>query len=115
MTTRAPGKKTGITQRVWLFLLEHGGHWTVAELAEQMGCDAPYMDKILWSMHDVGSVSKVRSRQRKNGSAFGVSLKNRIPQRMLLAAVVNAMTVRQAIDATEPAANDSKAQARAQG
>lgn len=106
-------KHSGITQRVWLFLLETGGHWTVAELAEQMGGSTGYMDRILWSMHKVGSVSKYRSGQRKNGTAFGVSHRNRIPQWITLAQVAKAMGVRATIDAAVQAANDSRARERA--
>lgn len=108
-----PAKHSGITQRVWLFLLEHGGRWTVAELAEQTGNGTAYMDRILWSMHDVGSVSKYRSSQRKNGTAFGVSQKNRIPQGITLQQVTKAMVVRATIDSATQAANDGRAQARA--
>lgn len=95
--------RLGITRRLWLFLLEHGGHWTTAELAEQIGANNAYVDRILWSMHDVGSVSKYRSRQRKNGVAFGVSAKNRIPQGLTLDDVTKATGVRSVI-----AVNDAR-------
>jgi hypothetical protein len=100
--------KNGITQRIWLFLLEHGGHWTVAELAEQMGSSTPYMDRILWSMSDTGSVSKYRSRQRKNGSAFGVSPGNKVPQGITLREITKAQSARSVIDADVVAANDTR-------
>jgi predicted transcriptional regulator len=103
--------KSGITQRIWLFMLEHGGRWTTAEMAEQMGGDASYMDKILWSMHDVGSITKYRSGQRKNGVAFGVSPKNSIPQGMSLQNVFKALGIRKEIDSGAIAANDSKRRA----
>jgi predicted transcriptional regulator len=99
--------KSGITQRVWLFLLEHGGHWTTAELAEQMGSDAGYMDRIIWSMHAGGTVSKYRSGQRKNGTAFGVTQANRIPHGLSLRQVTQAQAVRAEIE-SKPAANDAK-------
>jgi predicted transcriptional regulator len=92
--------RLGITRRLWLFMLEHGGHWTTAELAEQLGEDNTYIDRILWSMHDHGSLSKYRSSQRKNGSAFGVTAKNRIPQGLTLADVTKATQVREAIVGT---------------
>lgn len=105
-------RQTGITQRIWLFMLENGGRWTVAELAEQMGGVAcAYMDRIVWSMHDCGSVTKYRSGQRKNGTAFGVSPRNRIPQGLSLADVMRAAGVRRAIDAAAPAANDARRKA----
>lgn len=106
-------KHSGITQQIWLFLLEHGGHWTVSELAEQLGGSHEYMDRILWSMHKGGRISKYRSGQRKNGSAFGVSQKNRIPQWITLQQVASAMAVRAAIEAPAHAANDSRARERA--
>lgn len=99
--------KSGITQRVWVFMLEHGGHWTVAELAEQMGSGASYMDRILWSMVEVGTVTKRRSGQRKNGVAFCVTPANRMPQGLTLRSVCNAMGIRSQIEGTKPAANDS--------
>jgi hypothetical protein len=102
--------KSGITQRVWLFLLEHGGHWTVAELAEQMGEGAQYMDRILWSMHDHGTLGKYRSGQRKNGSAFGVKASNKVPQGITLSQIASAQAARVVIE-HPPAANDSRRKA----
>lgn len=102
------GMKSGVTQRLWLFMLEQGGRWTVAELAEQMGQGATYMDRILWSMHDVGSVTKYRSGARKNGVAFGVSPRNSMPHGLKLQQVAQALGVRLAIDSTAPAANDGR-------
>jgi predicted transcriptional regulator len=93
--------RLGITRRLWLFLLEHGGHWTTAELAEQLGASNTYIDRILWSMHDCGSVSKYRSGQRKNGVAFGVTPRNRIPHGLTLADVTAATQVRSVMDADE--------------
>lgn len=100
-------EKTGITQRVWAFMLENGGRWTVAELAEQMKENATYMDRIVWSMHDVGTVCKYRSGQRKNGVAFGVGPRNRIPQGIRLQDVTAALGIRTQIDQPTRAANES--------
>jgi hypothetical protein len=105
------GDKTGVTRRLWLFMLEHGGRWSVSELAEQMNHETAYIDRILWSMHDVGSVSKGRSGQRKNGIAFWVTPKNRLPQSLTLGEVQRALGVRIAIERNEAAANDSKRKA----
>jgi predicted transcriptional regulator len=93
--------RLGITRRLWLFMLEHGGHWTTAELAEQLGESPAYMDKIVWSMHDCASISKYRSSQRKNGVAFGVTARNRIPHGLTLADVTKAQQVRSVIASNE--------------
>lgn len=104
----------GITKRAWLFMLEHGGRWTVAELAEQFGCSTAHMDKIVWSMCKGARVTRYRSGQRKNGSAFGVSLRNVMPQGLRLADVVRATAVRVVIEPPVPAsANDGRARERA--
>ena len=101
-------KQPGITQRVWLFMLENGGHWTTAELAEQTGDNASHLDRILWSMHRVGSVTKYRNCQRKNGTAFGVSQRNRIPHGLALQEVLGAAGIRQVIDRPANASNDAR-------
>lgn len=98
--------KTGITIKLWLFMLEHGGRWTVAELSEQFKHSTDHIQRILWSMDGVGSVTRYRGTERKNGAAFGVTMKNRIPQRMVLADVVAAAGVRRVIE-NHPASNDS--------
>lgn len=98
--------KSGITSKLWLFMLEHGGRWTTAELAEQHGYTAPQVDKLLWSMEGVGSVTRYRNSERKNGVAFGVTTNNRIPQRMRLSDVLTAAGVRRVIE-NRPASNDN--------
>jgi hypothetical protein len=103
----------GITQRVWLFLLEHGGHWTAAELAENTGASTAHMDRIIWSMCDVGSVTKRRSGYRKNGIAFGVNAACRIPQGITLRDIAKAQEARQIIEAPRDAANQPIARPRA--
>jgi hypothetical protein len=91
-------KSPSLTSRLWLFMLEHGGRWTVSELAEEVGETPERIDRVLWFMHTVGSVNKARSGQRKNGVAFGVTPRNRIPNGVTVAAVIGATQVRDQIE-----------------
>jgi len=91
--------QTGASHKLWLFMLEHGGRWTAAELAEQIGSEAPYADDLVRSMARTGAVTRYRSSTgRKNGAAFGVSPANRVPLNLKVGQLVEALGVRTAID-----------------
>lgn len=99
-------EKRGLTKWLWLFMLEHGGRWTINDLTDQCGHNGKYVERIVWSMVKVGSVTKARSGERKNGVAFGVSAKGRIPQGVTLAEVLKATSVREVMQAE--ASNDAQ-------
>jgi hypothetical protein len=106
--TKRKAPDWGITRTLWQFLLEHGGHWTSSELAEQFGKDSGNVDRLMRSMQRFGRVTAYRSAHRKNGTAYGVTTRNRMPQCMTVEQVLSAVGVRNVIDGKGTAANDAK-------
>lgn len=92
MKTEDPNN--GITLEMWLHMLEQGGRWTVAELAEKFKLPRPEADRYTYFMVRSGCATRFRRTDRKNGVAFGVTNENDIPRGLKLQDLLRATGIR---------------------
>lgn len=84
----------GLSRRMWLLMLEQGGRWTAAELAEKCGVPVKKAESLAAFMVRSRTAKKVRSGKRKNGVAYMVTEGCEVPRGMNLGALLQATGMR---------------------
>jgi DNA-binding MarR family transcriptional regulator len=91
---KACDEHEGSTRKAWLLMLEQGGRWTVGELAQKLGLDRDWADRMTYFMVQNNIATKYRSPYRKNGVCYGVTKDNAVPRGLKLQDVLTATGIR---------------------